>query len=135
MSNATNPDLAELRAAAASLGYVMVPAEPSPEMLEEIRLLDHFSDKALRARYQGMLGVAAAVVPELPQSDALHLADHTIKSRDLLARAMRNLPFIAPRRGEMRWVLVHKLFSHGSTVSSALCREFGHDPDDKVKPR
>ncbi|WP_200876317.1 hypothetical protein SGO26_30485 (plasmid) [Cupriavidus metallidurans] len=70
-----------------------------------------------------------------PQESAMiKLADNTFKERDLLERAMRNLRAIAPRRGEIRWVLVHQLFSTGSTVSAAICREFGYDPDEKVKP-
>lgn len=61
------------------------------------------------------------------------IAGHTFDERDLIGRVMRNL---RPRRGErnvQRWVLVHNTFGVGSTVSRALCVEFGMDPDEVIK--
>lgn len=39
-------------------GYVLVPAEPTPDMLAEIHLVEHFSERALVARYKAMLSAA-----------------------------------------------------------------------------
>ncbi|AWH48544.1 hypothetical protein C1925_04910 [Stenotrophomonas sp. SAU14A_NAIMI4_5] len=43
-------------------GYVLVPVEPTVEMLGEIQLVEHFTGNALRARYAAML----AARPEVP---------------------------------------------------------------------
>lgn len=39
-------------------GWKLVPAEPTPEMLAEIHLVEHFSEQALQARYKAMLSAA-----------------------------------------------------------------------------
>lgn len=36
----------------------LVPEEPTAEMLEEIRLIPHFTQRALAVRYQAMLAAA-----------------------------------------------------------------------------
>lgn len=130
-------DLAELRAAAARLGFVLMPADPAPEVLDEIHLVKEFSHDALRVRYRAMVAVAEKLGPGSPRTDGgtFYFAGHPFTARDLLGRVMRNLDSTAPRYGAMRWVLARELFGTGSTVSNAICREFGYDPDEKVKPR
>lgn len=66
--------------------------------------------------------------------ETLEVDGNKVPVRELVRRAMLNLCALAPRRhGEMRWVLVHHLFAHGSTVSVGLCRAFGLDPYEMVK--
>ncbi|KAB0489797.1 hypothetical protein EIY72_03715 [Pseudomonas vancouverensis] len=38
------------------------------------------------------------------------------------------------RRGTQRWVVMKDAFCCGSGVAHALCRRFGFDPDEMVKP-
>lgn len=38
--------------------FKLVPVEPTLQMLEEIRLMPYFTDRALRVRYQSMLSAA-----------------------------------------------------------------------------
>lgn len=77
---------------------------------------------------------AVAEERALEDKSTITLAGIAFERRGLLERAMRNLRTMAPRRGEVRSVLVGRLFGTGSTVSAALCREFGYDPEEKVWP-
>lgn len=72
-------------------------------------------------------------------SDAMAEEKHTstvydIPDVELLKRAVRNC-----RRGRGRgkvvlWSIVSERFSLGSTYSLQLCRRFGLDPEEMVKP-
>jgi len=42
-------------------GYVLVPVEPTLDMLGEIQLVEHFTGNALRARYAAMLAARPEV--------------------------------------------------------------------------
>lgn len=64
-----------------------------------------------------------------PAASVADIADEV-----LLARAVRNC---RPRRGrgaQPRWVAVSEVFALGSTYSWQLCRRFGIDADEKIKP-
>jgi len=55
--------------------------------------------------------------------------------RELLEKVMRYMH--GKRRGgymNQRWILVKDYFGVGSGVAYALCREFGLDPDEELKP-
>lgn len=63
----------------------------------------------------------------------MNLAGHEFKERDLISRALHNMEPIRGRRHLPRWAVVAYRFGVGSTVASALCREFGLDPDEEIK--
>lgn len=44
-------------------GFVLVPVEPTVEMLGEIQLVENFTGSALRARYAAMLAARPEVTP------------------------------------------------------------------------
>lgn len=56
-----------------------------------------------------------------------------ISDGELLGRAVR-MRFRGRSRGHPRWVLVMERFGLGSTYAKQLCRKFGSDPDEMVKP-
>lgn len=60
-------DQAAINAIAAALtppeGYVLVPVEPTVEMLSEIQLVEHFTGNALRTRYAAMIAARPEVKP------------------------------------------------------------------------
>ena len=61
------------------------------------------------------------------------LAGRQFNERDLIGRVLRSaVPVKKAGAGVPRWVWVSNHFSMGSTVSCALCREFGLDPDERV---
>ncbi|WP_245001983.1 hypothetical protein [Cupriavidus pinatubonensis] len=54
----------ELAAVAVPEGFVLVPKEATPQMLEAFRFLPEMTDRALQARYQELLGVAPQPIEE-----------------------------------------------------------------------
>lgn len=52
--------------------------------------------------------------------------------RSLLERAVA---FAIPRKRGWtpRWVVIQEAFGLGSTYACQLCREFGFDPDEKIR--
>ena len=65
----------------------------------------------------------------------MNLAGCEFTERELLERVMRSME--GKRRGgymNQRWILVKSVFGCGSGVAYALCREFGLDPDEELKP-
>ncbi len=60
---ATAAAVNELKAQAKPEGWRLVPLEPTPEMLAEMCLVEGWTERALKARYQAML--AAAPVEEV----------------------------------------------------------------------
>lgn len=59
-----------------------------------------------------------------------------IDERDLIASAIRSLKGPSKYRskyGAPRWALVRDTFGVGSGVASALCREFGFDPEEMIR--
>ena len=60
----------------------------------------------------------------------------SISDEELLNRAVRNARSRDCRKGERhpRWVAVVDAFALGSSFASQLCRRFGLDPDEMVKP-
>lgn len=59
-----------------------------------------------------------------------------IEERDLIRQAIRNLKGPSKYRskyGATRWSLVRDMFCVGSGVATALCREFGFDPEEMIR--
>ena len=103
------------------------------------RLLSLWSTESGAKRSAPRDTPAAPAAPEIEEDwsvvgGAINLGGRTFNERDLLERALGNLRSFAPRHGEVRWVLVGQLFGTGSTVSAAMCRQFGYDPDERVRP-
>lgn len=55
---ATEAAVNELKAQAKPEGWRLVPLEPTPEMLAEMCLVEGWTERALKARYQAMLAAA-----------------------------------------------------------------------------
>ncbi|MBC3375747.1 hypothetical protein HU762_17490 [Pseudomonas sp. SWRI92] len=53
--------------------------------------------------------------------------------QELIGTAVRMVTGTS-RRGTLRWVAMKDAFCCGSGVAHALCRRFGFDPDETVKP-
>ena len=54
--------------------------------------------------------------------------------RELLDRVMRNIRGRGRYQPNTRWIRVKDTFGVGSGVATALCYEFGLDPDEELKP-
>lgn len=66
----------------------------------------------------------------------IKLSGVEFEERELLARAVRNVKGPSKYRtkyGTPRWALVRDAFGVGSGVATALCREFGFDPDESLR--
>jgi len=67
------------------------------------------------------------------ESRAITLSGCEFTEHDLLHTAVRMVTGTS-RRGTLRWVAMKDAFCCGSGVAHALCRRFGFDPDETVKP-
>lgn len=68
--------------------------------------------------------------------EVMKLSGCDIDERDLIRSAIRNLQGPSKYRskhGQFRWALVRDAFGVGSGVASALCREFGFDPEEMIR--
>ncbi|MBJ2318600.1 hypothetical protein JFT37_08745 [Pseudomonas fluorescens] len=68
--------------------------------------------------------------------EVMKLSGCDIDERDLIRSAIRNLKGPSKYRskyGQYRWALVRDAFGVGSGVASALCREFGFDPEEMIR--
>jgi hypothetical protein len=66
----------------------------------------------------------------------MKLSGCDIDERDLIRQAIRNVKGPSKYRskyGVPRWSLVRDTFCVGSGVATALCREFGFDPDEMIR--
>lgn len=66
----------------------------------------------------------------------MQLSGVDMDERDLIGRAVRAVKGPSRYRskyGTPRWALVRDAFGVGSGVATALCREFGFDPDEVLK--
>lgn len=57
-----------------------------------------------------------------------------IPDTELLCRAVRSFRPVKRSGGVPRWEAVSRIFMLGSTYSAQLCRKFGMDPDERVRP-
>lgn len=67
------------------------------------------------------------------QSRMITLSGCDFSEHELVAQAVRAATG-THRRGTQRWVAIMDAFCCGSGVAHALCRRFGFDPDEMVKP-
>lgn len=66
----------------------------------------------------------------------MKLSGVEIDERELIERVVRNVKGPSKHHskyGTARWVLVRDAFGVGSGVATALCREFGFDPDENLR--
>jgi len=80
--------------------------------------------------YPGALGK----LPE--EAEVMKLSGCEIEERDLIRQVIRNLKGPSKYRskhGQFRWALVRDAFGVGSGVATALCREFGFDPEEMIR--
>ena len=66
----------------------------------------------------------------------MRLSGCEIDERDLIRQAIRNVKGPSKYRskyGAPRWSLVRDTFCVGSGVATALCREFGFDPEEMIR--
>lgn len=64
-----------------------------------------------------------------PSSQRIEFADI-----ELLRRAVQSARHHSRRGRHPRYVAVMSVFGLGSTYAAALCRRFGFDPDEEVRP-
>lgn len=67
------------------------------------------------------------------ESRMITLSGCEFTEHELLRTAVRMVTGTS-RRGTQRWVAMKDAFCCGSGVAHALCRRFGYDPDETVKP-
>lgn len=67
------------------------------------------------------------------ESRIITLSGCKFSEHELLRTAVRMVTGTS-RRGTQRWVAMKDAFCCGSGVAHALCRRFGFDPDEMVKP-
>ncbi|MEW5700281.1 hypothetical protein [Pseudomonas synxantha] len=70
------------------------------------------------------------------EAEVMKLSGCDIDERDLIRSAIRSLKGPSKYRykhGQYRWALVRDAFGVGSGVASALCREFGFDPEEMIR--
>ncbi|MNQ51418.1 hypothetical protein D3C85_653970 [compost metagenome] len=70
---------------------------------------------------------------QLIESRKITLSGCEFSEHELIGRAVRAASG-THRRGTQRWVAMKDAFGCGSGVANALCRRFGFDPDEMVKP-
>ena len=70
---------------------------------------------------------------QLAESRKITLSGCEFSEHELISRAVRAASGTS-RRGTQRWVAMRDAFGCGSGVANALCRRFGFDPDEMVKP-
>lgn len=74
-----------------------------------------------------------ALESQLIESRKITLSGCEFSENELIGRAVRAASG-THRRGTQRWVAMKDAFGCGSGVANALCRRFGFDPDEMVKP-
>lgn len=70
---------------------------------------------------------------QLIESRKITLSGCEFSEDELIHRAVRAASG-THRRGTQRWIAMKDAFGCGSGVAHALCRRFGFDPDEMVKP-
>lgn len=109
---------------------------------EELEAVLHWRGKhaqAIRERdaLQLRLNAADQRIDELTAQQAesrmITLSGCEFSEHELLRTAVRMVTGTS-RRGTLRWVAMKDAFCCGSGVAHALCRRFGFDPDETVKP-
>jgi len=70
---------------------------------------------------------------QLIESRKITLSGCEFSEDELIRRAVRAASG-THRRGTQRWIAMKDAFGCGSGVAHALCRRFGFDPDEMVKP-
>lgn len=92
---------------------------------------------AERDALQERLNAADQRIDELTaqqvESRVITLSGCEFSEHELLRTAARMVTGTS-RRGTLRWVAMKDAFCCGSGVAHALCRRFGFDPDETVKP-
>lgn len=90
-----------------------------------------------RDALQQLLNAADQRIDELTaqhaESRVITLSGCEFSEHELLRTAVRMVTGTS-RRGTQRWVAMKDAFCCGSGVAHALCRRFGYDPDEMVKP-
>ena len=92
---------------------------------------------AERDALQQRLNAADQRIDELTtrqaESRTISLSGCEFTEDELVGKAVRAVTGTS-RRGTLRWVAMKDAFCVGSGVAHALCRRFGFDPDETVKP-
>ena len=101
-------------------------------------LAQHFERiTAERDALQQRLNEADQRIDELTAQQAesrmITLSGCEFSEHELIRKAVRMVTGTS-RRGTLRWVAMKDAFCCGSGVAHALCRRFGFDPDETVKP-
>ncbi|SDB54121.1 hypothetical protein [Pseudomonas sp. NFACC13-1] len=116
--------------------------QPPVTAAEELEAVQHWRGKhalAVRERdaLQQRLNAADQRIDELTAQQAesrmITLSGCEFSEHELLRTAVRMVTGTS-RRGTLRWVAMKDAFCCGSGVAHALCRRFGFDPDETVKP-
>lgn len=63
----------------------------------------------------------------------MYPSDIPYTESELLKRVIRNARVERRSFAAPRWVLVKRMFVCGSTVSQAICREYGFDPHEVIE--
>ena len=67
------------------------------------------------------------------ESRTITLSGCEFSEHELIGKAVRAVTGTS-QRGTLRWVAMKDAFCCGSGVAHALCRRFGFDPDETLKP-
>ncbi|WP_456021537.1 hypothetical protein [Pseudomonas protegens] len=109
---------------------------------DELDAVLHWRDKhaiAIKERDALLLRLNAAdqrldeLGTQLAESRMITLSGCEFSEHELIRTAVRMVTGTS-RRGTQRWVAMKDAFCCGSGVAHPLCRRFGYDPDEMVKP-
>jgi hypothetical protein len=90
-------------------------------------------DDALQLRLNAADQRIDELESQLIDSRKITLSGCEFSEHELIGKAVRAASGTS-RRGTLRWVAMKDAFCCGSGVAHALCRRFGFDPDETVRP-
>jgi hypothetical protein len=110
-------------------GKCPTPYKPASVLLEESLAREQALQQRLNAADQRLDELGT----QLAESRMITLSGCEFSEHELIRTAVRMVTGTS-RRGTQRWVAMKDAFCCGSGVAHALCRRFGYDPDEMVKP-
>lgn len=115
-------------------GECPTPYKPDSVLLEESMAREQALQRRLNAADQPIEDLKKQLAPaNSTESRMITLSGCEFSEYELICAAVRIVTGTS-RRGALRWVAMMDAFYCGSGVAHALCRRFGYDPDETVKP-
>lgn len=116
----------EIKAREAALQLLLNERDEQVHSLEQRRYAEQQAREAAERQVDELTAQQA-------ESRVITLSGREFSEHELLRTAVRMVTGTS-RRGTLRWVAMKDAFCCGSGVAHALCRRYGFDPDETVKP-